>query len=133
MAQETKHIQLGVNASTASNRLVKDILFNFVTQAGHVCYRCGKPLTRATFSIEHKIPWLHSAEPSALFFDLDNIAYSHIKCNVENKRLRTNSKHGTAYRYGKGCRCESCTIAKVEAVNKSRWRTGKRNKRIIRE
>lgn len=31
-------------------------------------------------SIEHKAPWLH--RDSALFWDLDNIAFSHLACNV---------------------------------------------------
>jgi hypothetical protein len=76
-----KHQQLGMNAGTASHRLVKDLLFKFVQEAGHVCHRCKKPLTREDFSIEHVEPWLDSAEPARLFFDLSNIAYSHKLCN----------------------------------------------------
>lgn len=33
-------------------------------------------------SIEHKTPWLDSEDPKALFFDLNNIAFSHLSCNV---------------------------------------------------
>lgn len=65
----------------ASHRLVKDLLFDFVVKAGHKCYRCNGELTRDTFSIEHKKAWLDSGEPVQLFFDLDNIAFSHMKCN----------------------------------------------------
>lgn len=81
-----KHIQLGMNASTASHRLVKDLLFKFVEDAGHVCHQCGKPMTRNDFSIEHKTPWLDSEDPQKLFFDLDNIAFSHKWCNIAAAR-----------------------------------------------
>lgn len=73
--------QLGMNPSTASGRLVKDLLFKFVIEAGHKCFRCNGTLTRDTFSIEHKISWLDSDNSVGLFFDLDNIAYSHRSCN----------------------------------------------------
>ena len=78
--------QLGINPSTASGRLVKDILFKLAVDAGHNCYRCGEVLTRDTFSIEHKEPWLDSEDPKALYFDQDNIAFSHLSCNIEASR-----------------------------------------------
>lgn len=73
--------QLGMNPATASGRLVKDLLFKFVTEAGHRCFRCGEALTRDTFSIEHKESWLDSGDPVGRFFDLENIAFSHKVCN----------------------------------------------------
>ena len=33
-------------------------------------------------SIEHKVPWMSADNPIDAFFDLDNIAFSHLKCNV---------------------------------------------------
>jgi hypothetical protein len=80
-----KHEQLGMNPSTASHRLVKDILYRLVIESGEKCFRCGEELTRDTFSIEHKVSWLHSSDPVNLFFDQSNIAFSHLKCNVENR------------------------------------------------
>jgi hypothetical protein len=77
-----KQTQLGMNPSTASGRLLKDLLFKFAKDAGHVCYQCGKELDRDSFSIEHKTPWLDSENPVELFFKLDNIAFSHKSCNV---------------------------------------------------
>ena len=74
-----KQSQLGMNPGTATGRLIKDLLFNLVKDTP--CYHCGKPLTRDTFSIEHKVPWLDSDNPLKLFFDLDNISYSHHSCN----------------------------------------------------
>ena len=79
-----KESQLGMNHSTASARLVKDILFSFIKDVP--CYRCGKALDRETFSLDHKRPWLNTEDPVTIYFDLDNISYSHIKCNVEAAR-----------------------------------------------
>lgn len=79
--------QLGMNPSTASQRLVKDLLFNLVKDTP--CFHCGKPLTRETFSIEHMTPWLDSKNPVQLFFDLGNISYSHQSCNVAAGRRPT--------------------------------------------
>lgn len=76
-----KHTQLGMNASTASNRLVKDLLFHYAVAHGHKCFRCGIELTRDAFSIEHIEPWLDSDDPVGLFFDIENIAFSHTSCN----------------------------------------------------
>ena len=76
-----KHLQLGMNPSTAAHRLRMDILFKMVIDAGHKCFRCGESLDRESFSIEHKIPWLDSENPKKMFFSLENIAFSHRSCN----------------------------------------------------
>jgi hypothetical protein len=89
-----KHSQLGINPSTASQRLVKDLLFKFVSDAGHVCHQCGGSLTRGDFSVEHKTPWLDSDDPVGLFFDLGNVAYSHRSCNASAAR-RPHKKYFT--------------------------------------
>lgn len=85
---DKKQKQLGMNPSTASHRLVKDTLFKFIVEAGYVCHKCGGELTRDTFSIEHKEPWLDSDDPVGMFFDQKNIAFSHLSCNVRDVRLR---------------------------------------------
>lgn len=84
-----KQNQLGMNPSTASGRLVKDLLFHYVKDVP--CFRCGEPLTRDTFSIEHKVPWLDSDNPVELFFDLQNISFSHLRCNVKVARKERSS------------------------------------------
>lgn len=86
---DKRQLQLGINPSTAAQRLRTDLLFNFVQAAGHVCHRCGGALSRETFSIEHKTPWLDSNDPKKLFFALDNIAYSHQFCNYSAARKPT--------------------------------------------
>jgi hypothetical protein len=78
-----KSAQLGMNASTANHRLKVDILWNLVEKTEQdLCFHCGLVMTRETFSIEHKVPWLHEPNAFELFFDLDNISFSHLKCNV---------------------------------------------------
>lgn len=116
--KETKHKQLGMNYSTASNRLVKDLLFNFIITTGNnCCFRCGEPMERSNFSIEHKHPWLHSEKPQEMFFDLNNISYSHLKCNVAAARKPVVSC-GSVYKYALGCRCASCTKANTDNARK---------------
>lgn len=81
-----KHDQLGMNYGTASYRLVKDLLFDKVKDTP--CHQCGGVLERENFSIEHKTPWLDSEDPTKLFFDLDNISYSHLSCNTSAARRK---------------------------------------------
>ena len=79
--------QLGINPSTAQGRLVKDLLWDFICKADlHLCCKCGKEMTRETFSIEHIIPWLDSSDAPSLFFDLNNIGYSPLSCNAGDAR-----------------------------------------------
>jgi hypothetical protein len=90
-----KHQQLGMNAGTASGRLSRMLLFRFVQDAGQdVCFQCAcKIESIEDFSIEHKKPWLDSDDPAGVFFDLDNIAYSHKRCNFAASR--TNKKYSS--------------------------------------
>lgn len=79
--------QLGMNPSTASGRLVKDLLWSYIVKCGdNKCHQCGEEMTRENFSIEHKTPWLDSEDPQKLFFDLENISFSHHKCNIAAAR-----------------------------------------------
>lgn len=81
---DKKQEQLGMNPGTASNRLVKDLLYSMLQDKK--CYLCKEHMERENFSIEHKIPWLDSEDPIGLFFDLDNIAFSHRSCNSSRGR-----------------------------------------------
>ncbi len=117
--KEKKQKQLGMNPSTAANRLTKDILFAFIQADEHVCHQCGGELTREDFSIEHIVPWLDSENPKELYFDLNNIAFSHLKCNVGAARSPKKS-HPSFQAYREGCRCEGCTQANREMVAKYR-------------
>ncbi|AZV02254.1 hypothetical protein Arno18_68 [Pectobacterium phage Arno18] len=117
---EKKAAQLGMNPSTASGRLVKDVLFQLLCESGkNLCHQCGKSMSRENFSIEHKTPWLDSKNPKELFFDLGNIAFSHHACNVGAARRKVGFTHGTTGGYDTyGCRCSLCKAAKAERVSK---------------
>lgn len=81
-------LQLGMNFCTAQGRLRKLLLFSLVQRLSmNTCFRCNQPIaTSAELSMEHKIPWLHSTNPVQLFFDLENIAFSHLRCNSASAR-----------------------------------------------
>lgn len=84
-----KALQLGMNPSTASGRLVKDVLWNYIVKSGdNKCHQCGCEMTRENFSIEHKTPWLDSEDPVGLYFDLNNISFSHLSCNAKAGRKK---------------------------------------------
>lgn len=72
---------LGMPLGTASNRLRKNILFQCVQRLGEdACFKCGDKIeTVDDLSIEHKLPWLNISVE--LFWDLNNIAFSHLSCN----------------------------------------------------
>lgn len=80
---DKKNELLGINFSTASARLKKSIFFSLVCRLElNVCYRCNEPINfENELSIEHKESWMLSDDPIGLFFDLDNIAFSHLSCN----------------------------------------------------
>jgi glutamyl/glutaminyl-tRNA synthetase len=75
---------LGMPAGTASARLKKMILFKLVKGADlDTCYRCGYKIEDIDeLSIEHMISWQLSENPVETFFDLDNVSFSHLNCNV---------------------------------------------------
>jgi len=83
MSNKKKTIQLGMPYGTANNRLKKSILFDLIQRSGlDVCYRCSDKIdNEKDLSIEHKISWLDSKDHQKLFFDLDNISFSHLSCN----------------------------------------------------
>lgn len=119
-----------MNPSTASNRLVKDLLFKFAIESGHKCFQCGEDLCRDTFSIEHKEPWLDAENPLELYFDLNNIAFSHKVCNFSASR-KSLSHHGTKSKYNSGCRCSPCTEATAKDY-RNRYTSESRRERYLR-
>lgn len=77
--------QLGMSVGNAYHRLRCLLLFEYIKKAGdNICFVCGKKIeSYDEFSIEHKTPWLHNSKD--LFWDRDNIAFSHRKCNGPNR------------------------------------------------
>jgi len=74
---------LGMPFGTASSKLRKMLLFTLVEELGRLqCYRCGENIDSIEeFSIEHKKAWAQAENPIESFFDLNNIAFSHLCCN----------------------------------------------------
>jgi len=72
---------LGMPHGTANNRLRKLILFDLLVRHDeNVCFKCGEHIVTAEeLSIEHKQPW--EGRSVELFWDLGNIAFSHLRCN----------------------------------------------------
>ncbi len=96
-ANRKKTEQLGMSIGTASNRLRKKILFDLVQKTNlDICFRCDERITDiSNLTIEHKIRWLDSKNPVELFFDLNNIAFSHSKCNISTRPMNYKlSKYG---------------------------------------
>lgn len=120
-----KSSTLGVNISTANNRLRKNIIFWLVKETRRdSCYRCGEKITAVEeLSIEHKEPW--EGRSPDLYWDLENIAFSHLKCNRPDyvsisKKLRKEGPSGFVW-------CNRCKAFKPDHKFyncKSRW-TGK--------
>jgi len=109
-----------MNPGTASNRLKKNLLFEFAKRLDlHWCYQCGAEIEDCDeFTIEHKTPWLHSEDPRGLFFDIDNIAFSHKSCNYSAARNRKGKPCPSLTAYRKGCRCDDCKKLKSDSQRK---------------
>jgi hypothetical protein len=69
---------------TANNRLRKSLLYDYAKRCNEdFCFRCQVRIDSIEeFSIEHKVSWYYADNPEFAFFDLNNIAFSHISCNI---------------------------------------------------
>ncbi len=118
-SNEKKSEFLGINHGTASGQLRKMILLDLLGRFGlDTCFQCSEQIsTVEELSIEHKKPWFNVS--TALFWDLDNIAFSHLSCNSAAARRRNSEKthciHGHEFTKentygGDGYRkCVACT------------------------
>lgn len=71
--------QLGMTVGIASYLLKKQMLWRFMPDEMKNCLRCGERLTVEDFTLDHKVPW--RGMDTDRFWDLDNIGYSHHRCN----------------------------------------------------
>jgi hypothetical protein len=127
---------LGMPQGTASNRLRKMLLFRQLEKHNeNVCVRCNQIiLTVEELSVEHIKPW--EGISAELFWDLDNVAFSHLNCNVAARRIfrgrRNDPKHGTWDEYTRfGCRCKDCVAAASVYRNAGRYRRGDRVQAVV--
>ena len=80
---KSKNDTLGMPHGTAAHKLRKLILFDLLVKSlkAH-CFKCASPIESADdLSIEHVLPWEGRENGKELFFDLNNIMFSHLKCN----------------------------------------------------
>jgi hypothetical protein len=121
-SSKKKSALLGMPYGTASNRLRKMLIFRMAQKLGEdVCYRCeNKIKTIEDLSIEHKHSWELSENPVKGFFDLDDVTFSHLNCNVGAAYHKPPSHgHKSTYEHA-GCRCDACKAAK--AVDNKKYR-----------
>lgn len=85
---KNKDALLGMSHGSACGQLRKKIIFSLAGRCGLLgCYRCGKTIEKVDdLSIEHKSPWQVAENPVEAFFDLDNISFSHLRCNASAAR-----------------------------------------------
>ena len=99
-----KNRLLGEPHGTAASRLRKMLLFRYVQMCGDDnCYRCGSKIeTIGELSIEHKTAWQGATDPKAAFFNLDDVGFSHLRCNTKavtpwNKKYETDEERRIAH------------------------------------
>ncbi len=120
----------GVRSSTARFQLKNKLFFSYIKAAGdNTCYGCTKPIeTVGELSIEHIEPHMGRAE---VFWDLENIAYSHLDCNKRRGYRRPlpdrpvpkpNLIHGRRSTYvNRGCRCYLCAESNSKYSKAKYW------------
>lgn len=139
-SSKRKSQALGMPYGKAVHRLRKLVLFRVIKQAGlDVCFRCRKRIENADdVSIEHTVSWQTARHPKTIFFDIDRIAFSHLKCNVgAARRESTHCLRGHEYTPentywfpGSGARaCRQCR----REYDRARWHwAGRAEERRIR-
>ena len=135
--RKNRDAALGMLYSTARSRLSKSIIYSLAKRLRLLnCHRCGLEIdNEKDLSIEHKESWILSSTPKKLFFDIDNIAFSHLHCNCTAggysrgviARGKDVCKNGhpfdaiNTYFYGNGNRkCRAC-----RAINTAARRNGR--------
>ncbi len=111
---------LGGSFHAASRKLKKLLLFRCLeTLDMLVCFRCGVRITLAEeLSVDHKIPWRSADDPVAVFFDLGNIAFSHLNCN---------SRAASKWHIGDTNRAKThCPAGHEYTVENTRWSQNQR-------
>ena len=78
--------------STAGNRLKKMLFFKLVQETKKDrCFRCDEKITNyIELSIDHMDAWLD--QDNSVFWNLNNIAYSHLTCNSAKSARFQNSE-----------------------------------------
>jgi hypothetical protein len=113
---------LGMPQGTASGRLRKMLLFRQLKKHDeNICVRCSGVIeTVEELSVEHIKPW--EGISAELFWDLDNVAFSHMKCNVPHVRHGAPWRKIAAPEGQSWCfDCESFKVVEEFDKNAIRW------------
>lgn len=125
---ENKYRLLGMPYGTACARLRKALLYECASRLGLcVCFQCGEPIEDVeSFSIDHKEAWMSANDPVDAFFNLDNIAFSHLSCNIKaasrqaEEWIATNKRRGIELRKSNQIDGYShCSLCKQQLPNES--------------
>ena len=121
-SNQIKSELLGIPWGTANGRMRKMLIWHLVTkfELGS-CYRCDEKInTIEELSIEHKEAWQSADDPIEVFYDMENITFSHLYCNIgHTNRSKTKCKYGHPYNkentYIKPSNGErDCNICKIQ-------------------
>ncbi len=82
-------------------------------------------------SVDHKNDWQSAKNPADTFFDIFNIAFSHVTCHVTcnaNAAQKRRLPHGFAK--GRDCKCNACIASRNEYNAKwmATWRVNGKDK-----
>tara|TARA_R110002020_G_scaffold197537_1_gene398657 strand:- start:21 stop:338 length:318 start_codon:yes stop_codon:yes gene_type:complete len=104
------------------------LFFRLVRQLGlDDCHRCDEKIENyKQLSIDHIETWLNKSND--LFWDTDNIAYSHLSCNSAKSAAAPESSHPSYISYSTGCRCEGCKECKRIYTKYWRWKKDYENR-----
>lgn len=103
---------LAMDYGKASHRLKKQFYFSILKKFNlNHCFRCNKEiLTEIELSLDHKEPWFNVSVEK--FWDLNNLAFSHLKCNTgarrSTKKLICPKGHIKKEYEGNRARCLEC-------------------------
>ena len=91
-SSEKKSKFLGMPHGTATSHLRKNVLFHLLQRLDEDrCFRCGDKIdTVDELSMDHKEPW--EGISIDLFWDLENIAFSHVSCNKPHRIHKLSSE-----------------------------------------
>ena len=65
------------------NKLQRKVIYALALKLGLLdCYRCGSFVEEEDFSLDHKENWQGAIDEGSVFINPDNIAFSHMLCNV---------------------------------------------------
>lgn len=100
--EEKRTKMLGMSSGCAQHRLRKSLMFSMAKKLNITkCFRCNKEIEcEVDFSIDHKIGWESKENSVELFFDIENIAFSHLSCNIgaAEKKNKKYSSRAESYR-----------------------------------